>query len=177
MPIKYLKLCTTIRGNWPAVGPAIIIFVQITPPANLQSLRLTSSCKDRAVAKYCHMELSVCLLPYQFFCLPCPLSMFHTHKAPSIFSFIFRAQRQTWPFKLFAPPSQAQWQRAQFFGLPCPLSVFHTHKAPSLFSFILRTQRQTWPFKLLAPPSQAQWQRAQFFCHALLPCFTLTKLP
>ncbi len=25
----------------------------------LQSLRLTSSCKDRAVAKYCHMELSV----------------------------------------------------------------------------------------------------------------------
>ncbi len=64
------------------------------------------------------------------FCLPCPLSVFHTHKAPSLFSFIFRTQRQTWRFKLLAPSSQAQWQRAKFFCLPCPLSAFHTHKAP-----------------------------------------------
>ncbi len=71
------------------------------------------------------MELSAWLLPYHFFCLPCPLSVFHTHKAPSLFSFIFRTQ-----FKLSAPPSQAQWQRAQFFCLACPLSMFHTHKAP-----------------------------------------------
>jgi hypothetical protein len=104
--------------------------VQITPPANLQSLRLTSSCKDGAVAKYCHMELSVWLLPYQFFCLPCPLFVFHTQKAPSLFSFVFRTQLQTWPFKLLAPPSQAQWQKAQLYSLPCPLSLFHTHKAP-----------------------------------------------
>jgi hypothetical protein len=71
-----------ISLNWPAVGPAIIISVQITLPANLQSWWLTSSCKDGAVAKYCHMELSVSLLPYQFLCLPRPLSVFHTHKVP-----------------------------------------------------------------------------------------------
>jgi type IV secretory pathway VirB4 component len=68
---------------------AIIIFVQITPPANLQSWWLTISCKDGAVAKYCQMELSVWLLPYQFFCPPCPLSVFHTQKAPSPFFFDF----------------------------------------------------------------------------------------
>ncbi len=87
MPIRYLKLCTTNQRKLACSWPTIIIFVQITPPAaNLQSLRLTSSCKDRAVAKYCHMEISLWLLPYQFFYLPCPLSMFHTHKAPSHFS-------------------------------------------------------------------------------------------
>ncbi len=48
----------------------------------LQSWWLIISCKNGAVAKYCHMELSVWLLPYQFFCLPWPLSLFHTHKSP-----------------------------------------------------------------------------------------------
>jgi hypothetical protein len=44
---------------------------------------------------------------------------------PPLFSFIFRTQRQTWPLKLLAPPSQAQCQRAHFFRLPCALSAFH----------------------------------------------------
>ncbi len=129
MPVRYLKSCTTNQPKLAYRWSTISNSVQITPPANLQSWWLTSPCKDGAVAKYCHMELSAWLLPYQFFCLPCPLSVFHTHKAPRLFSFIFTTQWQTWPFNLLAPPSQAQWQRAQFFRLPCPLSVFQTHKA------------------------------------------------
>jgi hypothetical protein len=58
------------------------IFVQITRPANLQSLRLTSSCKDRVVVKILSYGVTCMVLPYQFFCLPCPLSLFHTHKTP-----------------------------------------------------------------------------------------------
>ncbi len=128
--MRYLKLCTTNQRKLACSWTITINFVQITPPANLQSWWLTSSCKHGAVAKYSHMELSVWLLTYQFFCLLCPLSVFHTHKATSHFSFIFRTQHQTSPFKLLAPPSQAQWQRAHIFRLPFPLSVFLTHKAP-----------------------------------------------
>ncbi len=148
MPVRYLKLCTTNQQKLPCSWPT---HHYLTPPANLQSWCLTSSCKDATVAII--VMLSAWLLPYQFFCLPCPFSMFHTHKATRVFSFTLKTQRQTWPLKLFAPPSQAQWQRAQFFSRPCPLFVFHTYKAPSLFSFILRTQWQTWPFSPLAPQS------------------------
>ncbi len=113
-----------ISGKWCAVRPAIIIFMQIIPPANLQSLRLTSSCKDGAVLH--------CSFLYQFFCLPCPLSVFHTHKAPSLFFLSFRTQQQTWPFKLLAPPSQAQWQRAPFLSAMPSFRVSHSQSSPKL---------------------------------------------
>jgi hypothetical protein len=84
--------------------------------------------------------------------------VFHTHKAPSLFSFILRTQRQTWPFKLLAPPSQAQWQRAQFFCLPCPLSLFHTHKAllnweaHQIFKCLPNLLHKMWSLHFLATP-------------------------
>jgi hypothetical protein len=74
-----------ISRNWPAVGPAIIIVVQITPPANLQSWWLTSSCKDGAVAKYCHKELSVWLLPWQSFVCHALFPCFTLTKLPAFF--------------------------------------------------------------------------------------------
>jgi hypothetical protein len=84
------------------------------------------------------LYFSVWLLSYQFFCLPWPLSVFHTHKAPSFFSFIFRTQGQTRPFKLLAPPSQPQWQRANCRPVSAGLtpSSYELHR---FFLYLMRT--------------------------------------
>jgi len=166
VPIRYLKLYTTnqpkLACGWPSHH---YLCANYSPckPAKLvahQFLQGRSCCK---VLSYGVKRMAPSL-PVLLSAMP----SFRVSHSQSSLPFFFYFKKQTWPFKPLAPPSQAQWQRAQFSCLPCPLSVFHTYKAPSLFSFILRRQWQTWPVKLLGPPSQPQWQRAQFLC--AMPC-------
>ncbi len=79
--IRYVKLCTTNQQKLACSWPSHHYLCANYSPCKAAKLEAHKSCK----AGPCHTYFSAWLLPQQFFCLPCPLSVFYTHKAPRFF--------------------------------------------------------------------------------------------
>jgi hypothetical protein len=151
----------------------------------LQSLRLTSSCKDRAVAKYCHMELSVwrpnqrelaCSWPsHHYLCenySPCKPAKFEAHQflqgqsCCKILSYGVKRMELS------------RWLLTSSFVCHALFPCFTLTKLPAFF--LLLSEHDDRPGLLCCwQPQVKLYGRgpSSFVCHALFLCFTLTKLP